>query len=60
MIYIKFLDTEYDGIDGRYLDVMELHCHLHGLAESWAYDAVIPWSDIAGIVDEHMLCMHYT
>jgi hypothetical protein len=58
-LYVKFLDTEYDGLDGRYLDVMELCCHMHGVIESWQYDAVIPWDVLEEIADDHMHSMHY-
>ena len=60
MIYLKFLDTEYEDIDGKFLDCMELSCLMHGFIESWSYDAVVPWRDINEIVNEHMLTMHYS
>lgn len=58
-LYIDFLDIEYDGLDGRYLDVMNLNCEQHGLIESWPYDAVIPWSDLNQVAYQHLNTMHF-
>lgn len=60
MIFIKFLDTEYEDIAGKFLDVMTLNCHIHGEIESWLYDAIIPWDELKDIVDDHLHSMHYT
>lgn len=58
-LYIKFLDIEYDGIEGKFLDVMELQCFQHGLIKSWSYDYHLPYEELEEEADEHMHSMHF-
>jgi hypothetical protein len=56
-LWLKFEDIMME--DEKWFDGVTLHCHQHGLLESWSYAYPVPLNAITRIAEEHNELMHF-